>query len=77
MNFKCSFNDQPTIVSFTTLIEETFASFHLPIKRLKNANKNKLNTNTLKTIHHFPVKNSKTSWLKTENHEPLRWMATI
>ena len=67
MDFLYSCNDQPTIVSFTTIFEKNFPFFSFIYQR--NSKKaTSFKPNTLQNVH-CPMKNSKKLLLKTENHE--------
>ena len=66
-NFKHSFNDQPTIVSFTTLNEKYFLYFFLTYQ-MDSKQPTCFKHKTVQSLH-FPQKNTK--FLLLKNIEPL------
>ena len=67
MTFKHCFNDQPSIASFTTLVEENFLFFSFNCQK-KSKGLTYFKINSVKTLP-FLIKNSKTFSPNTENHD--------
>ena len=69
MNFKQSFNDQPTIAPFSTLVEKIFRFFPF-IYQIDSRKPAYNKPNTVKTLR-CPLKIPEALFFKSENHESL------
>ena len=69
MNVKQSFTGQPTIASFTTLIDRNFTFFSFK-NQISSRKPTDIKPNTVQTLQFFK-KNAESVLLRTENHQPL------